>query len=86
MNDNEANLLREKILEECPLKKKIPTKDEMHSMLSKPFNVEFKGMGLFIEKNLVDDKSLDCIKSKFTDGRNRKIKEVKNGYVIYDPI
>jgi len=86
MNDTEANLLREQILKECPLKKTNPTTKEMHPTLSKPYNIEFKGFGLFIARSLVDTASLDCIKSKFVDERRLRMKEVKNGYVIFEPI
>lgn len=86
MNDTQVNLLREQILKECPLKKTNPTKEEMHPVPSKPYNDEFKEMGLFIKENLVDNASLQCIKSKFVNGRNLEIKEVENGYKIYEPI
>lgn len=86
MNDTQANLLREQILKECHLKKSNPTIEEMHSTLSKPYNIEFIGMGLFISDSLFDDASLKCIKSNFVDGRTLDMKKVKNGYVIYEPI
>ena len=84
MNDTQANLLRERILKECRLKKANPTIKEIHSTLSKPYNMEFKGSGLFFEDGLVDNPSLRCIES-IKNEYGYEMKNVKNGYVIYEP-
>ena len=92
MNDTQAHALKEEILKKCTFKKKEPTIEEIHPILSTPYDKEFRGSGLFIAKDIIDNKCENCIK-KLAKERGLKIVEIekstgqpREGYKIFEPI
>ena len=90
MNDTQAHTLREEILKKCTFKKKDPTIEEIHPILSTPYDKEFRDSGLSFANDIIDNECEKCIK-KFAKERGFKIQKVEKsakqpieGYRIFE--